>query len=91
MAIIGAIITGERDPQKLAQLRDYRTSRREDHSEVIATGGPPDSPRIESSIFKSSSQAVEGQMLADSTYQEKIAECDRQQRSSSEHIRGSQR
>ena len=25
MAIIGAIITGERDPQKLAQLRDYRT------------------------------------------------------------------
>ena len=68
MAIIGAIITGERDPQKLAQLRDYRT--RADEKTIAKSLEGHWRPEH---LFELS-QAVE----LYSTYQEKIAECDRQ-------------
>ena len=68
MAIIGAILAGERDPHKLAQLRDYRTKANE---ETIATS--LEGHWRPEHIFELS-QAHDLYRI----YQGKIAECDRE-------------
>ena len=66
MAIIRAIVAGERDPHKLAQLRDYRIKADEETIAKALQG------HWRAEHLFELAQAVELYM----TYQEKIAECD---------------